>query len=117
MTLGPFLAGLIAGMIVSSFVLHWLGLAQVLESRSGKSGAQVAREALVLTIANSGFWILIVAAYAAYHLLSEPLDSLWIMGAIGRCDCRSLTGSHVVAQRLFMRFAESMRRILRRLAF
>ena len=102
---------------MSSFVLHWLiGLAHVFESRSGKPGAQVAREALILTIANSGFWILIVAAYAAYHVLSGPLDRLWVTGAIGFAAAIALLCAIAYGftrggpGSLFMRFAQSMRR-------
>ena len=115
--LGPFLAGLIAGTIVASLVLHWLiGLAEVIGSRSGKSAGQVVREALILTIANSGFWILLVTAYAAYHVFSAPLDSLWITGVVGFGSAIALlcVVAYGVARGgrggLFMRFAQSMRR-------
>jgi hypothetical protein len=104
-------------MIVASFVLHWLiAFAHVFQSRSGKPRAQVAREALILTIANSGFWILIVAAYVAYHILSGPLDKLWITGAIGFAAAIALLSALAYGFArdgpggLFMRFAQSMRR-------
>jgi len=113
----PFLAGLMVGMIVASFVLHWLvGLAEVIGSRSGKPDGQVFREALIFTVANSGFWILVVAAYVAYHVLSGPLDRVWIVGSAGLLSAIALLG--VIAYgfgrggsaTLVRRFAESMRR-------
>jgi hypothetical protein len=113
----PFLAGVMAGMIVGSFVLHWLiGLAQVISSRSSKPGGQVLREALILSIANSGFWILVVTAYVAYHLFSGPADSGLIAGAAGSLSAFALLGviaygfARGGAASLLTRFAESMRR-------
>jgi hypothetical protein len=115
--LAPFLAGFMVGMIVASFVLHWLvGLAEVIGSRSGKPDGQVVREALIVTVANSGFWILVVAAFAAYHVFSGPLDRAWIVGSVGFLSAIALLG--VIAcgfgsgrsGSLVMRFAQSMRR-------
>jgi hypothetical protein len=114
--LGPYLAGLIVGIVVASFVLHWLiGLADILSSRSSKPSAQVTREALMLTIANSGFWILVVAAYATYYVLSRPLDRPLIAGVIGFASAIALLC--VIAygfarggpSSLLMRFAEAGR--------
>ena len=116
--LAPFLAGVIAGMIVGSFVLHWLvGLAQITGSRSSKREGHVLHQALMLTIANSGFWILVVAAYVAYHLFSGPVGSSLIVGAVGFLSALALLGviGYGFARgggsaSLLMRFAESMRR-------
>lgn len=114
--LAPFLAGLVLGMIVASFVLHWLvGLAEVIGSRSGKPGKQVVREALIVTIANSGFWILVAAAYAAYHVVSGALDRPFIVGSVGFVSaivllCLIAYGfAKGGSGSLLMRFAQSMR--------
>jgi hypothetical protein len=105
-----------AGMVVASFVLHWLvGLAQVVGPRSGKPSAQVVRDALVVTIANSGFWILVVAAYAAYQVFNGPIEKPWIVGSVGFASAIVLLS--VIAYgfarggsgSLLMRFAQSMR--------
>lgn len=89
----PLLAGLIAGMIVGSFVLHWLlGLAQVIGSHSGKPNGQVVREAFIVTVGNSGFWILVVARYTAYQIFSGPLDKARILGCVGFVSAIALLG-------------------------
>ena len=115
--LAPLLAGLIAGMIVGSLVLHWLvGLAQVIGSRSVKSNGQVYREAVIVTVANSGFWILVVGAYVAYQVFSGPYDKAWIFGSVGFLGAIALLG--IIAYgfgrggsgTLLMRLAEAMRR-------
>jgi hypothetical protein len=106
-----------AVMIVASFVLHWLvGLGEVLRSRSGKRSGQVAREALFVTVANSGFWILVVAGYLAYHVFSRPLDKPWIVGSVGFLSAVVVLGvvgyglSRGGSGSVLMRFAQSMRR-------
>jgi len=114
--LGPFLVGLMSGILVASVVLHWLvGLAQVVGSGSGKPRKQIVREALIVTIANSGFWVLPVAAYAAY-VFSGAVDRPLIVGSVGFVSAIALLAvigygfARGGSGGLFMRFAQSMRR-------
>jgi hypothetical protein len=113
----PLLAGLGAGMVVASLVLHWLaGLTQVIGSRSGKPRRQVFLEALIVTIANSGFWILIVCAFVAYQVFSAPFDRSWFVGLFGFLTAILLLSALAFAfgrdgsGSLLKRFALAMRR-------
>jgi len=80
--LGAGLGGFVAGSILFTSVLRWGGSVLVLANDPTNAGSRGKAVRIALaTVFGSGFWLLVVAAWAAYFVHAEPYAMPLFVGA------------------------------------